>query len=92
MGVADEKGNDYVDNHATLKQVKFFFSYRFCMKMGVLSLCLLSLLPWLYLFAFLAHDGAYEAVRIVGKILVAHQRKKKSIGFCADALSPTVNE
>jgi len=92
MGVADEKGNDYVDNHATLKLVEFFFSYRFCMKMGVLSLCILSLLPCLYLLAFLAFDGAYESVRIVGKILVAHQRKKKSIGFCADALSPTVNE
>ena len=88
MGVADEKGNDYVDNHATLKLVEFFFSYRFCMKMGLLSLCILTLLPWLYLLAFLAHDGAYESVRIVGKISVAHQRKKKH----AIAISPTVNE
>ena len=88
MGVADEKGNDYVDNHATLKLVEFFFSYRFCMKMGLLSLCILTLLPWLYLLAFLAHDGAYESVRILGKISVAHQRKKKH----AIAISPTVNE
>ena len=88
MGVADEKGNDYVDNHATLKLVEFFFSYRFCMKMGVLSLCILTLLPWLYLLAFLAHDGAYESVRIVGKISVAHKRKKKH----TIAISPTVNE
>ena len=88
MGVADEKGNDYVDNHATLKLVEFFFSYRFCMKMGLLSLCILTLLPWLYLLAFLAHDGAYESVRIVGKISVAHKRKKKH----AIAISPTVNE
>ncbi len=88
MGVADEKGNDYVDNHATLKLVEFFFSYRFCMKVGLLSLCILTLLPWLYLFAFLAHDGAYESVRLLGKISVAHQRKKKH----AIAISPTVNE
>lgn len=88
MGVADEKGNDYVDNHATLTLVEFFFSYRFCMKMGLLSLCILSLLPWLYLLAFLAHDGAYESVRILGKISVAHQKKKKH----TIAISPTVNE
>nr|CAI64148.1 conserved hypothetical membrane protein [uncultured archaeon]CBH36563.1 hypothetical membrane protein [uncultured archaeon] len=88
MGVADEKGNDYVDNHATLKLVEFFFSYRFCMKMGVLSLCILTLLPWLYLLAFLAHDGAYESVRILGKISVAHQRKKKH----TITISPPVNE
>ncbi|NQE55071.1 hypothetical protein C5S29_15960 [ANME-1 cluster archaeon GoMg3.2] len=88
MGVADEKGNDYVDNHATHKLVEFLFSYRFCMKMGLLSLCILTLLPWLYLLAFLAHDGAYESVRIVGKISVAHKRKKKH----AIAISPTVNE
>ncbi len=88
MGVADEKGNDYVDNHATLKLVEFFFSYRFCMKMGVLSLCILTLLPWLYLLAFLAHDGAYESVRILGKISLAHQRKKKSVTL----ISPIVNE
>nr|AAU82986.1 conserved hypothetical protein [uncultured archaeon GZfos1D1]QNO56985.1 hypothetical protein MGAOFDBH_00002 [Methanosarcinales archaeon ANME-1 ERB7] len=88
MGVADEKGNDYVDNHATLKLVEFLFSYRFCMKMGLLSLCILTLLPWLYLLAFLAHDGAYESVRMLGKISVAHQRKKKH----TIAISPTVNE
>jgi hypothetical protein len=88
MGVADEKGNDYVDNHATLTLVEFFFSYRFCMKMGLLSLCILTLLPWLYLLAFLAHDGAYESVRILAKISVAHQRKKKSVTL----ISPTVNE
>jgi len=88
MGVADEKGNDYVDNHATLTLVEFFFSYRFCMKMGLLSLCILTLLPWLYLLAFLAHDGAYESVRIVGKISVAHKRKKKH----TIAIPPTVNE
>jgi hypothetical protein len=66
MGVADEKGNDFTDTHSTSKLVTFFFSYRFCMKLGLLSLCLLSVFPWLYLLAFLAHDGAYETVRIIG--------------------------
>jgi hypothetical protein len=67
MGVADEKGNDYTDTHSTSKLVTFFFSYRFCMKLGLLSLCIFSAFPWLYLLAFLAHDGAYEAVRMIGK-------------------------
>lgn len=88
MGIADEKGNDYVDNHATLKQVEFFFSYRFCMKVGVLSLCIFHLLPWLYLIAFLAFDAAYESVRVVGNIMVAQKSKKKF----AIAISPSVNE
>jgi hypothetical protein len=67
MGIADEKGNDFTDIHSTSKLVTFFFSYRFCMKLGLLSLCALSIFPWLYLLAFLAHDGAYETVRIIGK-------------------------
>jgi hypothetical protein len=67
MGVADEKGNDYTDTHSTSKLLKIFFSYRFCMKIGLLVLCALSAIPWLYLLAILAHDGAYEAVRIIGK-------------------------
>ncbi|MGB7531708.1 MAG: hypothetical protein WA977_01855 [Halobacteriota archaeon] len=78
MGVADEKGNDYVDNHATLKSGQFFFSHRFSMKIGVLGLCMFSLLPWFYLGAFLAFDGAYESVKIFGKISVASQKEKKS--------------
>ncbi|MFZ2070547.1 MAG: hypothetical protein WAV32_02870 [Halobacteriota archaeon] len=77
MGVADEKGNDYADNHGTLKLSEFFFSHRFCVKIGVLGLCMLSLLPWLYLIAFLAFDGSYESVSIFGKISVAHQRNEK---------------
>jgi len=88
MGVADEKGNDYVDNHATLKLGQFFFSHRFSMKIGVLGLCMLSLLPWLYLGAFLAFDGAYESVSIVGKISIKNQKMKKPV----ISVSPNVNE
>ena len=66
-GFIDEKGNDYVDKHETYKLVELLFSYRLCMKVGVLSLCILSVIPWLYLFAFFAFDASYELVRLVGK-------------------------
>jgi len=51
-------------------------------------LCIFALLPGLYLLAFLAHDGAYESVRLIGKISITHQRTKKS----AIPISPNVNE
>ncbi len=78
MGVADEKGNDYVDNHATHKSGQFFFSHRFSMKIGVLGLCMLSWLPWFYLGAFLAFDGAYESVSIAGKISIKNQKTREN--------------
>ncbi len=62
MGIADEKGNDYVDKHKTLEVWEFFFAYRCSMKVCILGLCTLSLLPWLYMIAFLAFDTAYEFV------------------------------
>ena len=67
MGVADEEGNDYVDKNIANKIVSFFFTYRFCMKIGMLSLCLLSVLPWLYLLAFLAFDSAYALMGAWGE-------------------------
>lgn len=67
MGIADEKGNDYVDIHK-LSKLEFFFSHRWSMKVGMLSLCTVSLLPWLYLCAFLAFDAAYEFVKIFGRL------------------------
>jgi hypothetical protein len=65
-GIIDEKGNDYVDYHESSKLIQFFFTYRCCMKVGVLSLCIVIFIPWLYLFAFLAHDVSYELVRRIG--------------------------
>jgi hypothetical protein len=65
MGVADEKGNDYVDAHKTYDVGEFFFAHRCSMKVCTLGLCLASALPWLYLIAFLAFDTAYEFVKIV---------------------------
>lgn len=82
MGIADEKGNDYIDEHSTSKLLKIFFSYRFSMKVGLLALCTFSVIPWLYLLALLAHDGAYEAVRIFGKknmrVLSTHSAYKQT--------------
>ena len=65
LGVADELGNDYVDNQKTHEICEFIFSHRCCMKVGVLGLCCVFLLPWLYLIAFLAFDSTYEAVRLL---------------------------
>jgi hypothetical protein len=62
MGVVDEKGNDYVDSHKIGEVGEFFFAHRCGMKLGILGLCVVSLLPWVYLIAFLAFDTAYEFV------------------------------
>ena len=67
MGIIDEKGNDYIDNHETYRLVELLFSYRSCMKIAMLSLCILSVIPWLYLFAFLAFDASYELVSRSGR-------------------------
>jgi hypothetical protein len=77
MGVVDEKGDDYVENNEALKWGKFFFSHRCCMKTGVLGLCIFSLLPWLYLFAFLALDLSYDLVGAYDKLSVENRREKK---------------
>jgi hypothetical protein len=69
MGLLDEKGNDYVDENKTNKVVEFFFLHRFSMKLGVLALCTTSILPWLYLFAFLTFDIAYDYIDMVGQSL-----------------------
>lgn len=64
MGITDEKGNDYVDSHKIHEVGEFFFAHRCSMKVGALGLCTVSLLPWLYLIAFLAFDTAYEFVKV----------------------------
>jgi hypothetical protein len=64
MGIIDEKGNDYVDSHKIHEVGVFFFAHRCSMKVGALGLCTVSLLPWIYLIAFLAFDTAYEFVRV----------------------------
>jgi len=76
MGIADEKGNDYVDSHKIHEVVEFFFAHRCSMKVGILGLCMVSLLPWLYLIAFLAFDTAYESVKIFRYLDVPNFRFK----------------
>ena len=70
MGVTDEKGNDYVDAHETGGIRAFFFAHRCGMKVSTLGLCITSLLPWLYLAAFLAFDTAYEFVKLLDYLRV----------------------
>jgi hypothetical protein len=76
MGLVDEKGNDYVDSHETDELGDFFFAHRCGMKLGTLGLCMISLLPWLYLIAFLAFDTAYEFVKIRRYLTVPHLRPR----------------
>ena len=89
-GVIDERGNDYIEKNKTNELTNFFFEHRFSMKIGMLTVCAFPFLPWLYLLAFLAFDGAYESVRILGKTLVEAEnqrsREKKL------AVSTNVNE
>ena len=89
-GVIDERGNDYIEKNKTNELTNFFFEHRFSMKIGMLTVCAFQFLPWLYLLAFLAFDGAYESVRILGKTLVEAEnqrsREKKL------AVSTNVNE
>jgi len=70
LGVTDEKGNDYVDLHETGGLREFFFAHRCSMKLGALSLCIASFLPWLYLVAFLAFDTAYELIKLIDYLRV----------------------
>lgn len=69
MGLLDEKGNDYVDGNKTNKVAEFFFLHRFSMKLGILVLCASSIIPWLYFFAFLIFDIAYDSIGMIGQRL-----------------------
>ena len=61
-GILDEFGNNYVDNNDASRFVEFFFLHRFVMKIFVFSLCIISVFPWIYFFAFLGFDLCYEGV------------------------------
>ncbi|NOZ59532.1 MAG: hypothetical protein GXO66_08185 [Euryarchaeota archaeon] len=68
FGIIDEKGNDYVDRHRTSGFLKFFFAHRCALKLALLALCLTSVFPLVYFFAFLCFDLAYDAVGYLGKL------------------------
>ncbi|MDF2954463.1 MAG: hypothetical protein OD815_000079 [Candidatus Alkanophagales archaeon MCA70_species_2] len=63
-GIIDERGNDYIDSqHDTSKFLRAFFAHRCMMKVSMLLLCAFSPLSWLYFFALLAFDAAYDSVK-----------------------------
>ncbi len=64
-GVLDEKGNDLVVSHHVSRFMEFFLRHRFSMKVGVLAVCAASLMPWVYLLAFLSFDLAYDTVGFI---------------------------
>ncbi|WP_457556383.1 hypothetical protein [Candidatus Pyrohabitans sp.] len=68
FGIIDEKGNDYVDRHRTSGFLRFFFAHRCALKLALLALCLASIIPITYFFAFLCFDLAYDAVGYLGKL------------------------
>ncbi len=72
-GIMDEKGNDFTDKKKTNRYVKFFFEHRCCMKLGVLTLSLTSILPALYLFAFLTFDINYDIIGLSNKNVVIYK-------------------
>ncbi|QQR92505.1 MAG: hypothetical protein IPJ89_05155 [Candidatus Iainarchaeum archaeon] len=62
-GILDEVGNDYVDSHRRLHPaIRFFFEYRFVMKLFVLALAILGVYGFEYVLAFLGFDIAYATV------------------------------
>ncbi len=62
-GVVDEVGNDVVDKKKIdNKFIHHFFKHRFAMKLAVFFFALFNYFGWIYLFAFMAFDIAYELV------------------------------
>ncbi len=62
-GIADEISSDYADSKRIRNRlVHWLLAHRFMMKIAVLGFALLALFEWLYFFAFLAFDIAYECV------------------------------
>lgn len=66
LGFLDEIGNDYSDKNNMNKIIKFFFAHRFLMKIGIFTLALVNIFPWIYFFAFLAFDASYELIGFIG--------------------------
>jgi len=85
MSIADEIGNDFVDNNSVNKLVKFFFLHRFSMKFGIMLLCVTSYFPPIYLVAFLCFDIAYDSVGIVSKSIVAKNERMFLHSHCGSA-------
>lgn len=74
-GILDEVANDWADKQAKLNRVlRWFFDYRFIMKLGVFFFAYIGTFPWTFFFAFLVWDIGYALVYEYVK-LIMHQRK-----------------
>ncbi|MFH0955477.1 MAG: hypothetical protein V1777_05220 [Candidatus Micrarchaeota archaeon] len=74
-GILDELGNDWADKQEKLPRlIRWFFEYRFIMKLTVFSFAFLGTFPWEFFFAFLVWDIGYALVYEYVK-LILHQRK-----------------
>jgi hypothetical protein len=74
-GILDEVGNDWADKKVTLSRpIRWFFEYRFTMKLAVLFFAFIGAYPWLFFFAFLVWDIGYALVYEYVKRLVHHRK------------------
>lgn len=89
LSFADEAGNEYVEKNRTNRAIEILFLHRFGMKLGMLALCAAGALPWLYFFALLSFDVAYEIVGALGaRVFVrapAHCKNKTILADEIDA-------
>lgn len=79
LGIIDEVGNDYADRKQETGIVEFFFTHRFCMKLGVLGLAVVSWLPWMAFAAIMAFDIAYDGVVIIGARIGPREGEKPTV-------------
>lgn len=74
-GIVDEIGNDIVDKKKILNIfLYYFFKYRFAMKLVVFSFALFNYFGWIYFFAFMAFDIAYEIVGSYSNRILANRK------------------
>lgn len=79
--ILDEVGNDFVDkrnysSNVFYKPLKYFFEYRFMMKVMVIAIVVIGIFPYYIAVAFLLFDGSYHIVDHYGKAKSAHISKE----------------
>lgn len=82
-GILDEVGNDFVDkrnypSNVFYKPLKYFFEYRFMMKVMVIAIAVIGIFPYYIAVAFLLFDGSYHIVDHYGKAKSAHISKEET--------------
>lgn len=74
-GIFDEIGNDWADKRAVLSRpIRWFFEYRFTMKLTVFYFAWAHVIPWLFFFAFLVWDIGYALVYEYVKLIVQSRK------------------